>query len=125
MRSIFSFGGGVALTLALLLACSDDSPGDADAAACNCEPPLTGRIVQVESIRTDQSGSNVGTGAACGTNARLLGGGCELRGQNVGTLVLNQSGYNDGNPLLYGCQWQNPASITVETVRAWAICLNP
>ena len=124
MRSIFSFGGGVALTLALLLACSDDSPGDADAASCNCEPPLTGRIVQVEGVRTDQTGSLVNAFANCAENARLLGGGCEVRGENEETLVLNQAGIN-GNPLAYGCQWQNPASITVETVRAWAICLNP
>ncbi|MBE7452716.1 MAG: hypothetical protein HS111_28705 [Kofleriaceae bacterium] len=124
MRSIYSFGGGVALTLALLLACSDDSPGDADAAACNCEPPLAGRIVQVERLRTDLSGTLVGAFAECAPSSRLLGGGCEVRGQNAETLVLNQAGINT-NPLAYGCEWQNPSSITVETVRAWAICLNP
>lgn len=123
MRSLLSAFGGAAVTLALVLSCSDDSPGDADAAE-NCEPPLEGRITRVDDTKTNQSGTLVGATAICASGATLLGGGCEVGGQNDSTLVLNKAG-STLTASGYGCQWQNPMSITVETVHAWAVCLRP
>lgn len=122
MRAFFSACGGVAVTLALVLSCSDDSPGNADAAE-NCEPPLAGRILRVENVANSVSGPNINTQASCATGAMLLGGGCEVEGQNASTLVFNTN-YNSQNGT-YGCNWTNPMAITVETVRAWAVCLTP
>ena len=123
MRTFISAIGGAIVALALVLSCSDDSPGDADAAN-NCEPPLAGRITRVDDTRTSQSGTLVGATAICASGATLLGGGCEVGGQNDSTLILNKSG-STLTANAYGCQWQNPMAITVETVHAWAICLAP
>lgn len=123
MRALLSALGGAAATLILVLSCSDDSPQDVDAAT-NCEPPLTGRISRIEDVRTAQGGTNVGAGVTCPLAATLLGGGCELAGPNTETLFLNMAGFNVANNG-YGCQWGNPASVTVQTVKAWAVCLAP
>lgn len=123
MRALIYMTAGAATALALMLSCSDDSPGDADAAE-NCEPPLAGRINRVENVRTAQTGALINSTASCPAGQTLLGGGCEVEGQNYTTLILNVAGSSSATNA-YGCQWQNPSSITVETVRAWAICLTP
>ncbi len=124
MRSLLFSLGGAGVALAFVLSCSDDSPGDADAAE-NCEPPLTGRITRVEDMKQNVApGNPIDAYAACPAGATLLGGGCEVDGQNSSTLVLNKTGIGSENGS-YGCFWTNPMSITVETVRAWAVCLRP
>ncbi len=42
-----------------VVACSDDSPGDADAATCSCEPPLAGRIQASKTTQAAASSTEV------------------------------------------------------------------
>lgn len=110
----------------LVIACSDDSPGDADAAVCECdpaEPPLTGRIVRVEN-RMTASTPALSVGAACAAGATLLGGGCYTEGNNMRNPRLIQSGFLLPGPNTFSCDWDNPQQNEVTGV-AWATCLTP
>jgi hypothetical protein len=118
----------VALAVAaLFVACSDggSASGDADTVACDCEPaepPLAGRIVQVEERLTAATfGLDVTT--ACPDGATLLGGGCDLVG--LGAVLLIQSGSRDGGPHTWQCSWVNESGSPDVTVVAWATCLLP
>lgn len=123
MRSLLAAIGGAAVAFAFVLSCSDDSPGDADAAE-NCEPPLAGRINRIEDVKTAQSAMIVNAVANCPAGHVLLGGGCEVSGSFTERLVLFNAGGTNGQNF-YSCSWSNPQSVTVETVRAWAVCLSP
>ena len=119
---------GVAGATAFILACSDDSPGDADAAVCDCpaaEPPLAGRITRVEDQITS-SQAFLGPFAACPANSTLLGGGCYAEGSGATSLSLYSSGAprEAGDLRAYRCEWLN-TSLTEVTVTAWATCLTP
>ncbi len=109
-----------------VIACSDDSPGDADAAVCDCdpaEPPLAGRIVRVEN-RTTVSTIGITVGATCAAGATLLGGGCFTEGNASLQPRLIQSGNTLPGPTVYSCTWDNSQQNEVTGV-AWATCLNP
>ncbi len=109
-----------------VIACSDDSPGDADAAVCDCdpaEPPLTGRIVRIEN-RTTGSTPGISSGVECANGATLLGGGCFTEGNNSLQARLIQSGNTLAGPRAFGCVWDNSPQNEVTGV-AWANCLNP
>lgn len=117
---------GVVGATTFVIACSDDSPGDADAAVCDCdpaEPPLAGRIVRVEN-RTTASTPALGAVAGCAAGATLLGGGCYTEGNNARNPRLIQSGFLLPGPNSFGCDWDNPQQNEVTGV-AWASCLNP
>jgi len=126
LRSFPSLLAGAALATGLILACSDDSPSDADAAVCDCpasESPLAGRIIEITQLITitaNGAGSNT---AACPVGATLLGGGCtiEAGGAGVGILTLAESG-----PLLggYACTWTSTVP-NPSTAKATAFCLVP
>ncbi len=116
---------GAAGALALVVACSDDSPGNADAAVCDCdpaEPPLAGRIVRLENRRTFTT-PGVGLAVACPDSALLLGGGCYGEGP-APNLTLIDSGSAEGGPLGWACSWTNQPTEEVIVV-AWATCLLP
>ena len=115
---------GAAGGAAFVVGCSDDSPGDADAAACDCpaaEPPLAGRIRR---IRITEAISPMGTaspGAVCPTGSTVLGGSCRLMtGQQ--DIYLNQAGIDQD--LAYLCRWKS-MSVQPDTGIAEAICLMP
>lgn len=119
---------GAAFAAALVIACSDDSPSDADAAVCDCpaaEPPLQGRITAVVVPVTIPANSGAGTGALCPTGATLLGGGCRLPNDDAAVL-LSEAGPNRMSPSQpgYDCYWVS-ASATARTGEAEAICLMP
>jgi hypothetical protein len=110
---------------ALVVACGDDSPGDADAAACTCapsEPPLAGRIVRVEDRRTASTPVLSAT-AVCAPGATLLGGGCYLEG--AGNVRLISNGDPRSEPGAWTCYWLNESGPNDVTVVAWATCLLP
>lgn len=120
---------GAALSAGLILACSDDSPHDADAAVCDCpaaEAPLAGRIVErTVDITIAANGGGAG-GAACPGGATLLGGGCtvEVPGTAPGTLTQFESGPRNAGGPIYACQWSSTLQ-SPSTGRATAICLLP
>ncbi len=120
-----------AATAALILSCSDDSPGDADAAVCDCpaaEPPLSGRLTTVENRRTSPGPSPAFILAAeCPAGALLLGGGCDAD-PLAGSLVLRLAGIRapaGETTLYYGCAWTNTNNDSPQFVSAWATCLTP
>ena len=119
---------GVAGATAFILACSDDSPGDADAAVCDCpaaEPPLAGRITRVEDQFTGAQ-ARYFPSARCPDNSTLLGGGCYAAGAGAASVTLTSSGAPgiSPDPRVYECKWTN-ISETEVTVTAWATCLTP
>ena len=125
-KSLALILAGAATATTLVVSCSDDSPGDADAAACDCpaaEPPLTGRIVRIEDRRTSM-GVVPSSFAACPANSTLLGGGCFTEGGERLTPRLIMSGEPSGGTNNFVCEWANPTMVEVTTV-AWATCLNP
>lgn len=110
-----------------VVACSDDSPGDADAAACDCpaaEPPLVGRIVPVTVIRSIPANGSDSVVAVCPSGATILGGGC--RHENLGGMTLEEAGPDYVNPTQpsYWCRWRSTAP-QASMATAEAICLVP
>ena len=127
MRSIGFVAAGVIAGGILVVSCSDDSPGDADAAMCDCpaaEPPLTGRIRQV--TKEGQIGANdIGfLSVTCELGAQVLGGGCGGQSTAAPDIVIRQSIPNDGNVPGWVCDIRNN-SLAPETVRATVFCLVP
>lgn len=119
---------GIAVGATLVIACSDDSPSDADAAACDCpaaEPPITGRVMSVTSptaIGANTSGSQV---AQCPAGAILLGGGCRLDlGVDDPQILISVAAPSTAIPNAFACQWVSTSSQT-RTAVAEARCLVP
>lgn len=128
MRTHLAFlaAGAIAATV-VMISCSDDSPADADAAVCDCdpaEPPLAGRIMRVEDRST--GAIRVLTAIAiCPVGSTLLGGGCYSEGAGALNVRLIQSGDpQGGDTLRYGCTWENPPELEL-TVVSFATCLIP
>jgi hypothetical protein len=120
---------GAALGIAIVVACGDDSPTDADAAMCDCpaaEPPLAGRITIAPNATVALSAqSNVTWGRGCDEGEILLGGSCLLETQDP-EITLSESGVQTlpGLPPAWRCVWNNPtARDNVGEVRV--ICLAP
>jgi|GEM_PF-5998313 len=118
-----AFGGA-----GLIVACSDDSPSDADAAVCDCpaaEPPLTGRIiVNTSVISIPANGLGVG-GAGCPSGSLLIGGGCKLDADDIGIRLMS-AGADRRVPeaISYLCVWSS-TSATDRTGTGEAFCLLP
>lgn len=120
---------GAALATGLILACSDDSPRDADAAMCDCpatEPPLAGRIVESTQLITIAANGGGSNAAGCPAGATLLGGGCtiEVAGAGVGTITQYESGPRNAGGPGYSCQWTSTIP-NASMGKATAICLVP
>ncbi|MEZ4404426.1 MAG: hypothetical protein R3B06_30685 [Kofleriaceae bacterium] len=127
--AIFAATLGAAFATAFILSCSDDSPGNADAAVCDCpaaEAPLAGRIMRVVSqditiVATEQGGNSV----SCPAGATVLGGGCEqVGGPFAGVHVIVAAPVVAGSSQGFQCEWQS--DLATDTFgRAVAICLLP
>ncbi len=118
---------GFVAGVSFILACSDDAPSSADAAACDCpaaEPPLAGRIMAV-TAETGLAPMGTGTPAAtCPTGAMLLGGGCaRVGGTSVVVGTLSTSGPANASAA-WVCSWTS-TSTEAQQVRATAYCLMP
>ena len=119
---------GIVLGAVLMIACSDDSPGDADAAVCDCpaaEPPLAGRIISVRSEPNPINPGSVGAQIAnCPVGAILLGGACEVTNIDANVLVM-QSRIERGTNTAYACWWSAINATVANTGVAEAVCLIP
>lgn len=125
---------GVALGIAVVVACGNDDPAitdasadDAGAAQCDCpaaEPPLEGRIIQIEDLRQLANDGFQNASAQCESGTVLLGGGCQVNDTDQDRLHLYVAGSN-GDGRSYACRWDNPDGATIDEVRAWATCYVP
>jgi hypothetical protein len=116
---------GAALGIGIVVACSDDSPSDADAAVCECpaaEPPLSGRVVLHTTTVPLPPQSNEGDGRVCDAGGMVLTGGCrfELGSQQI---TLTESGINV-NGTGWSCRWNNPTD-TPSQAFVQVACLYP
>jgi hypothetical protein len=120
---------GAALGIGLVLACSDDAPGDADAApVCDCpaaEPPLEGRIVlSVANTVQMAAGERRSTGADCNEGI-LLTGSCSIENGSSTDVTLELAGWLAAdNPNVWNCNWHN-GSLDPRVGVAQAKCLVP
>jgi len=121
--------GALSVTV-FLVACSDDTTGDADAAVCDCpaaEPPLAGRIVQVRNtLSINPGGIPTSNEAICAEGSMLIGGGCSQESEVVQSqLVLvhaGRLGTMERGP--WRCSWRNDSAAAISTV-VEAVCLVP
>jgi hypothetical protein len=121
---------GVAAATAFFVACSDDSPGNADAADCNCpaaEPPIATRIMRVQGdLLTVPAQTNRATAATCPDGAMLLSGSCQQDSLDVETFLISAGAdVEPGTPTAWLCEWSNRRPAGDVTVRAHAVCLMP
>lgn len=124
---IVAMSTGAIASAVTVIACSDDSPGDADAATCDCpaaEPPLAGRIMS----RTDQDAIAVMGAAAsravCNSGEVILGGGCRLMSAD-GRITLSEGGIvRQGGLDSFECVFISTSPVANTSI-AEAVCLAP
>ncbi len=127
LNSLALLAVGAVGGIALIVACSDDSPTDADAAVCDCpaaEPPLTGRIVAVRASAAIVAGSAGTASVACPAGATIIGGACEVETPDSAILLMESRFFRTGNPA-YICRWSALDATVANTGTAEAICLTP
>lgn len=122
------FAAGACVAVVSIVACSDDSPGDVDAAVCDCpaaEPPLPGRIMTMSTTGNITPASTGGATAICPAGAKVLGGACSIMNPDAQIQVsfsrVEQSGSAEG----YTCVWTALSATLANTGTAQAICLVP
>ena len=118
---------GAVVGALLVIACSDDSPGRADAASCDCppaEPPIMGRIT-VASLTTEIAANDRGgQGVSCPAGAELLSGSCTTDPPSpIRDVTLKQSGFY-GDASSWQCRFKNNETTPV-TIKVSARCLTP
>lgn len=134
MRHLVSIIGAALAGALIVIGCSDDSPGDADAAACDCpaaEPPITAsRVRRVDSMVTLGTNTIAAPAAACPAGELLLGGSCYIDLDNTAREVtLMQFGASPTGATdearSWRCYFLNTSMVAIAEVRAQAMCLRP
>lgn len=123
LPSLASFLAGIAF----VLSCSDDAPGAADAAACDCpaaEPPLPARVTVVENTTTIPAGGRSSQGAQCPAGSIILTGGCAGVDQGMPPDVVLQFSLPGAPQAGWQCGWRNDSAASVQ-LKVVAHCLNP
>ena len=124
---ILAMSIGAIASAATVIACSDDSPGDADAATCDCpaaEPPLTGRIMSRTRQEPIAAMGNAAPVAVCNNGEVILGGGCRLMTLD-GRIALSSGGIlRQAGTESFECAFVS-TSPAANTGIAEAICLAP
>jgi hypothetical protein len=112
----------------LVLSCSDDSPGNVDAATCDCpatEPPLAGRIMIVDQTQVIPANSRSGQDAICPQGALRLSGSCTTAVVNpVRDVTLEQAGFFADDLRSWSCDFRNNEATPV-TIKVSVVCLLP
>ena len=128
MKPLVYILAGAALATTLVLACSDDPPGDADAAVCDCpaaEAPVPARIATARGIDfTLSAGGGGGAVAPCPTGAKLLSGGCFVDNGGVPAAVELYEFGKETDQEIWNCRWRSQDAQPI-TVYAQATCLVP
>lgn len=125
---ISTLSSGIVVGALLIIACSDDSPSDADAATCDCpaaEPPLAGRIVSVRGTGGPINAGGIGGASVnCPPGATILGGSCEVTTDDANVL-LSSSNFARTGSHQFICKWSALNATVANTGIAEAICLVP
>lgn len=113
----------------LVLSCGDDSPGQVDAATCECsaaEPPIAGRMVVVDQTQIIAANGRGGQGAKCPQGGLRLSGSCTTADLNpLRDVTLEQSGFYDATDLIgWNCKFRNNEATPV-TIKVTVVCLMP
>jgi hypothetical protein len=111
----------------LILSCADDSPGHADAAACQCpaaEPPLAGRIQRVTNTSTMPANGDGGVNAGCPDGALIIGGGCATTPETTAHNIILQYSHQSDSGRVWVCRFHNNEATPVD-IRASVYCLIP
>lgn len=130
IKTLATLLAGAVAAAVLIVACSDDSPPDADAAVCDCpaaEAPLAGRIMRVRGLDSDLPANSftIAT-ASCPTGAILLSGWCQIVNM-AGTppqAAIVASGSSPSEANTWQCNWNN-YNIGSGITHAEAVCLMP
>jgi hypothetical protein len=126
--SAASLVAGLLAGFVLVLSCSDDSPGNVDAATCDCpasEPPLAGRIMVVDQTQVIAANSRGLQGAVCPEGALRLSGSCTTADSSpLRDVTLEQGGFYQDTPRSWNCFFKNNEAAPV-TIKASVVCLMP
>jgi len=134
MKPFIYLTAGAAASAAIIVACSDDSPQNADAATCDCpaaESPITAtRLIRVDDTRIAAANAGGGAFAMCPLGALLVGGSCFVDEDNTAReLSLTFFGMEPRDPTMPATSWicafDNKSLTATATVRAQALCLTP
>ena len=119
----------------IVVACSDDSPVDADAAVCDCpaaEPPINAaRLHRVETGTAIAMPNSIASpNVTCPVGELLLSGSCYLDVDNTARdVTLTFAGQIPSDPSMQATTWRcdftNKSATSTATVRAQALCLRP
>lgn len=126
---LMTLAAGMVAGAFFVLSCGDDSPGNADAAMCDCtaaEPSIRGRIMVVSQIQTIPANDRGGQGAECPQGALRLSGSCTTQDVNpVRDVTLEQAGFHSADNLRsWSCDFRNNEATPV-TIKASVVCLLP
>ena len=134
MKPFIYLAAGAAFSAAIIVACSDDSPQNADAATCDCpaaEAPIdTTRMARVDDVRTAAANEVQAPIATCPNGSLLLGGSCYIDQDNTAReITLRWAGAEPVDATAPGnswrCSFDNKSLTATATVRAQALCLTP
>ncbi|MBK9031547.1 MAG: hypothetical protein IPL61_09465 [Myxococcales bacterium] len=134
MKSILLLTAGTIVGVTIVVACSDDSPGDADAAVCDCpaaEAPITAsRVHRVDGDGTAGVNGVTFVAAVCPVGELFLSGSCYIDVDNTAREVFVQTAgatpaAADQEARAWECHFQNDSLTATATVRAQALCLRP
>ena len=127
VRSASLVIAGLSAGVISVVACSDDSPGHADAATCDCpaaEPPLAGRIQRFTDTATLPANGDDQVNAACPDGALIIGGGCATTPESTVRNVILQFSHQDDTGRVWVCRFHNNLATPVD-IRASVYCLVP
>lgn len=129
MKSILLCIASAAAGAVVVVACSDDSPHDADAAVCDCpdsEPPITSeRLHRVNGASTQASPNTITPASAgCPTGEIALSGSCFIDADRTPRQVWAQASgsLSDG---AWTCNFVNNDLTNTADVHASALCFKP
>ncbi len=134
MKRLVSLLAAALAGAVVVVACSDDSPKDADAAACDCpaaEAPLTAtRMHRVDDGGTIAANSIADATAGCPAGELFVSGSCYIDTDNTArevTLMYAGALPSDATSEArgWGCRFVNRSATATATYRAQALCLRP
>jgi hypothetical protein len=127
LKGLVMLVAGCGLGITLVLACGNDAPAEADAAApvCDCpaaEPPLTPeRVMQVDQVNTVEGETARTIGVTCPEGSIPLGGSCRLDNLDSREVRLVMA-FQDQQTWV--CRWDNPTAVSMDGT-ASVRCLLP